>query len=440
MTRMSPGNIEQHIQTLTQDIGVRLAGSAQEKRAADYVADQFEQTGARVHIEEVRVQERAVTEEQLEVCVNGLWEPANCSLLSNALGTNGETLEAPPVFFACETDYQRKDLSYLAGKAVVHLGSHIENADQYRRLAKAKPAFVLFVDVRYPGTVATSDGMFPSYVHAYGALPIVSVAFLDAWSWKERHALSLRLRVTGGMRPAVSPNVIADLPGTDPDAGMLLTAGHHDTQADSVGADDNATGVAMVLELARTLSAVPRTRSIRLISFGAEEQLSAGSAAYVRRHRKALTEQGRFMLNFDACGSLLGWTELFCCGPDAMGPYLNRFFVAQEQYIKLNPEVIPYSDHFPFTACGIPSAWVTRTNCTSGRFFHHRPDDTLDRVSAAQLAKLAEISHNILNDMATQDTPAFPVHIPETQQEEVNRQWHELFGAWRGFDSRTVGG
>ncbi|MCP4453025.1 MAG: hypothetical protein GY809_16305, partial [Planctomycetes bacterium] len=42
MTRMSPQNIERHIRALTEEIGVRLAGSAQEKQAADYVADQFE--------------------------------------------------------------------------------------------------------------------------------------------------------------------------------------------------------------------------------------------------------------------------------------------------------------------------------------------------------------------------------------------------------------
>ena len=69
MTRISPENIEQHIRTLTQDIGVRLAGSAQEKEAADYVADQFKQTGAEVRIEQVSVQERAIQEERLEVWV-----------------------------------------------------------------------------------------------------------------------------------------------------------------------------------------------------------------------------------------------------------------------------------------------------------------------------------------------------------------------------------
>lgn len=433
MTSTAAQNIERDIRHLTEHIGVRLAGSPAERQAAEYVADQFEQTGAKVRIEDLPVQERAVQDECLEACIDGVWHRVGCSLLSNAAGTDGRTIEAEPVFFACETDYQRKDLSFLTGKAVIHLGSHIETADQYRRLAETKPAFVLFVDVRYPGSVATSDGMFPSYVHAYNALTIVSMAFLDAWSWREKNVSAIRLRVIGGMRPAVSCNVIADLPGTDPDAGLLLTAGHHDTQADSVGADDNATGAAMVLELARTLTTVPRKHGIRLISFGAEEQLSAGSAAYVRQHQEELTEQGRFMLNFDACGSLLGWTELFCCGPDKMGPYLNRFFVEQDQYVKLNPEVIPYSDHFPFTACGIPSAWVARTNCTSGRFFHHRPDDTIDRVCTGILAEFASISHNILAEMAAADAPAFEARIPEAQQKEVDRLWQELFGAWKGF-------
>ena len=119
--------------------------------------------------------------------------------------------------------------------------------------------------------------------------------------------------------------------------------------------------------------------------------------------------------------------------PDAMGAYLDGFFKAQEEYIKLNPEVIPYSDHFPFTACGIPSAWVTRVNCTSGRFFHHRPDDTLARVSPNKLAQLGSISHAILKEMATADALAFPARIPDAQQKEVNRQWQELFGAWQGF-------
>ena len=155
-------NIERHIKTLTGDIGVRLAGSTGEREAAGYIAAQMKSFGADVRIEEFDVRRRAVEQEELDVYAGGRWQAFPCSLLGNACGTDGTTVEAPLVFFVSRTDYPRKDLSFLSGKAVVHLGSHIETADHYRRLAEAKPAFVMFVDVRYPGTVVTADGMFPA--------------------------------------------------------------------------------------------------------------------------------------------------------------------------------------------------------------------------------------------------------------------------------------
>ena len=89
------------------------------------------------------------------------------------------------------------------------------------------------------------------------------------------------------MRSSTSGNVIAHIPGTDDAAGILFAGGHHDTQADSPGADDNASGTAAIVELARILAErAPFRRSLRLISFGAEEQLSVGSACYVRSHRR----------------------------------------------------------------------------------------------------------------------------------------------------------
>ena len=428
-------NVEMHIRVLTEEIGIRLAGSIGEKRAVDYISEHMRNAGVQVHIEEFDILERAVEEERLEVNINGEWESAPCSLLSNALGTDGETVEAPLVFFASATDYQRDDLKFLSGKAVVHLGSHIERAEDYKRLVEARPAFAMFVDTRYPGTVATSDGIFPAYTQAFGALPIVSVAYLDAWKWKAAGATDARLRVIGGMRPASSANVIAELPGLDTEAEILFVGGHHDTQADSVGADDNASGVAAVLELTKMLADVPRRRTIRLISFGAEEQLSVGSAVYVRQHREELRRRGRFMLNFDSCGSLLGWTELSCCGSDEMGKYLNSFFVDQDNYVTIKNEVMPYADHFPFAAAGMPAVWLGRSNCASGRFFHHRPDDIISRIGIPLVTKLLNASCECLDRIALADPFPFPTCMPEDMQIEIENKWQSLFGGWIGFDA-----
>ena len=127
-------------------------------------------------------------------------------------------------------------------------------------------------------------------------------------------ATRARCRVVGGMVPATSQNVVIDLPGTDLADDILYASAHHDTQANSPGADDNGSGVVGVLELARLLQPLPRRRTIRLISFGAEEQLSVGSAAYVRAHRDEVSRRGRCMYNLDSYGSHLGWLQLYING------------------------------------------------------------------------------------------------------------------------------
>jgi hypothetical protein len=426
----SPRELEQHLRTLTCDIGVRLAGSDQEGQAAAYIAGAFRAAGAAVTVETFPVFQRCVAEQSLEVFVNGTWRPFACSLFSSTPGTGGALVEAPLVFFEAPTEYARGDLSYLRGKAVVHLGCHIESRDAYRRLMAAQPAFLLFVDIRYPGTTPLADGMFPSYTRDLGAKPTLNVAFMDAWEWKRCGAVKARIRVCAEARPSVSQNVVAELPGSDPAAGVLYAGGHHDTQADSVGADDNAVGVVALLELARLLAPLPRRRTLRLISFGAEEQLSVGSAEYVRAHRAEVEAAGRCMVNIDGGGSLLGWTELNANGPEPMVTAIVQAFRQRDLWLAVGREVIPYTDQFPFAVAGVPGVWISRRNCTAGRFFHHRPDDDLSRVSCELLAAIVGATADLLAHWAAARTLPFRHRIPAAQQSAIRAFWADLYGGW----------
>ena len=228
MDPISPYRLEEHLKRLCEDIGVRLAGTGAEREAADYIEKSFREAGASVGQESYPVKSRAVEEEKLEILIDGSWRFFPCSLFSSTPGTNGETVTAPLVFFEAPTEYARSDLSHLKGKAVVHLGCHIESRDAYRRLMAAEPAFLLFVDIRYPGTEPLADGMFPSYTRDLGAVPTVNVAYQDAWHWKVRGASSARLMVKGGMKDSTSQNVVAELAGSDSDAGLVLLGAHHD--------------------------------------------------------------------------------------------------------------------------------------------------------------------------------------------------------------------
>jgi aminopeptidase YwaD len=430
MDKIRSVNLENHLVYLCENIGVRLAGSSDESEAADYIATQFKSLDSKVSLETFPVMSRQVTDEKLEIFSQDKWQSFPCSLFSNTPGTDDKWIEAPLVFFESETEHHRKDLSYLRGKAVVHLGCHIESRQMYQRLVEAKPAFLLFVDIRYPGSFPLADGLFPSYVRDHKAVPILNVAYQDAWQWRKNNAQVARVLVCGGMKEGESQNVIAELTGTDPDCGVLYLGAHHDTQANSVGADDNATGVAGLLELARILKPLPRLRTIRLVSFGAEEQLSVGSTEYVRCHRSQLEQEGLLMFNMDSYGSWMGWNKLIINGSKELQEYTKSFFEQNNSYVKIVSDIVPYADHFPFVVAGIPGITLMRPNCTAGRFFHHRHDDDLSRVSTELMANSLKAVGQTIAELAQLEKLPFTKHIPREQTVKIESFWNDLFGGW----------
>ncbi len=429
MLQASPDRLSRDLDIIARDIGVRLAGTAAERAAADHVLACARALQVSAWDEPFAMQARVVAEEQLEVRIGDAWQAFPCSLFSSTPGTGGEWWSGEIVALT-PTDYQREDLGHLRGKAVIHLGCHIESRASYARLMRAAPAFLLMVDTRYAGDTPRADGMFPAYTAAIGAVPTLNVAHQDAWHWIAQGATHARCRVVGGMEPATSQNVVIELPGTDRADEILYASAHHDTQAGSPGADDNGSGVVGVIELARLLHARPRRRTVRLISFGAEEQLSVGSAAYVRHHRDEVVTRGRCMYNLDSYGSHLGWLQLYLNAHPDFEASFRPYFHAAEVYYQTVTSVVPYADHFPFIAAGIPGVFHYRVNCDGGRFFHHRPDDDLTRVSPTVIARDVSAIATWIDAMAQADTVPFTPTIPEAQRDEVATCWDDLFGGW----------
>lgn len=107
-----------------------------------------------------------------------------------------------------------------------------------------------------------------------------------------------------------SENIVFVLHGTDPNAGPILVGAHYDTvasdptRADTFqpGADDNASGVAAVLEIARILAQSPHRATVICVLFSAEEQGRHGSQALVRDMIQATGIPLRAMINLDGIG------------------------------------------------------------------------------------------------------------------------------------------
>ena len=92
-------------------------------------------------------------------------------------------------------------------------------------------------------------------------------------------------------------NIFAQRQGTDAKAGSILVGAHYDTVPTSPGADDNATGVASVLEVARLLGSRPTPRTLQLALFDREELGLLGSRAFVADKKHLENLQGAIVMD-----------------------------------------------------------------------------------------------------------------------------------------------
>lgn len=229
-----------------------------------------------------------------------------------------------------------------------------------------------------------------------------SAAYVQA----ELESYGLTVEVsTGGEEGREIKSILADIPGsTHPDEVVLLSA-HHD--AWYFGADDNATGVAVILETARALADAAPDRTIRIASFDREEEGLVGAAAYASAHPEVNWYRA---VNLDSVGytdstpgsqqSLLGLDA-----PDtgdflaviAAEPSQGDMLAALDLATDLDDPVkavgvlgrgdvhaalltdLLRSDHAPFWAMGVPGVFLTdTTEFRNPRY--HTPDDTIDTL------------------------------------------------------------
>jgi aminopeptidase YwaD len=110
---------------------------------------------------------------------------------------------------------------------------------------------------------------FPSSIH--GTLAYLKVALIEyGYDVQEEQTDS-----------KYQSNVIAELPGTMAANCVFEIGAHYDTRPNTPGADDNASGLAGLLEIARALAGVKCRRTIRFCFFGMEETTRGGSRSHV---------------------------------------------------------------------------------------------------------------------------------------------------------------
>jgi aminopeptidase YwaD len=206
-------------------------------------------------------------------------------------------------------------------------------------------------------------------------------------------------------------NVIGVLPGSDPARAheAIVVGAHYDhlgTIGDMLfpGADDNASGTAVVVGLARAFAAAgPLPRTLVFVLFGAEEIGLVGSAHYVR-HPTVPVADTVAMVNFDMVGRLRDGG--LSVGGVASGDGLRVVVGEASRTRNLAPSVreLPFapSDHSRFYDAGVPVLFFH----TGTHADYHRPGDTADKIDAAGMAAVAALGAEIVRRLAGGERPA----------------------------------
>lgn len=189
-----------------------------------------------------------------------------------------------------------------------------------------------------------------------------------------------------------SHNVVADRKGSgDAPRDLIIVGAHLDSinlrggpQARAPGADDNGSGAAGLLEIARVLIGHKAKHDLRLILFGGEEQGLFGSTQHVMGLAAEDRARATTVLNMDMIATLnTTLPTVLLEGAELSQQLIDRLAGAAATYTSLavQTSLHPFnSDHVPFINAAIPAV-LTIEGADSANDSIHTADDTMDRVN-----------------------------------------------------------
>jgi hypothetical protein len=387
------------VEGLTTEVGQRLAATEAEARARDWAVRKLTAMGfSNVHVEPFDMPVWVRGAESAEIV-----SPFPQKLVIAALGYSGSTgpegVTGEIAYFDSVDALRAAPDSAVKGK-IVFIDHHMMPAQdgsgygqfgaprrQGPTIASLKGA--LAIVIRSIGTDHHRNPHTGVQYFTDGAKPIPAGALTvpDAEQLvrilKRGEPVVMRLTlVSQKTEGGHSGNVVAEIPGRDPKAPILLIGGHLDSWDQGTGAIDDGAGVAITTAAAKHIMDAGRPlRTIRVVWFGAEEPGGFGGAALAKAHasdRYAIAGESDF-------GADRVWrfsSHLLKSDPPAYAQLAAA--LAPLGITKNDKGEADGTDVDPTIQAGAP--WIS-LNQDGIRYFdwHHTPDDTLDKIDPDQL-------------------------------------------------------
>ena len=395
------------------EFGNRFSGTRGERACSEFLLDEFE----RLNLSRVRTEEFAYLayEPILAACIAvGEDDELPCSPLQN---TADGVAEGEAVYIgsgaAAEIDAAEQRVGGLSGRvAVVHSSIPFLVAPL---LAQRGIAALVNIGDAPDGLVPHFTAVFypppsrPPWEDRVLAFPGVT---LEAQAGRRLLTLMtsgpVRVQVQHSARyvEKVAVNVLGEIPGEIEPEQRVVVGAHYDTQLEGVGAWDNGSGVAAILQLAARWRNLRLRRTVLFGAWAVEELGAWGSSSFVTRHAADHTNMIG-MVNLDALGGpFSGPRVIFANQAIADFAHESAESVGWSADAKLDASLYPFSDHNPFIDAGIPA-------CSLWHFpaqhpYYHTSRDVLDYVDVDRAAAAATAAGFIAYRLAQSSEPELP--------------------------------
>ena len=392
------------VQSLTTEVGPRLAGSQAAARARDWALAKLAALGfENVHAEPFAITAWARGAESAEVTA-----PVPHRLAVLGLGGSAPTppggIEAEIALFRSYAELLAQPPGSLAGKIAVVTqpmtrtqdGSGYGAANKARTrgpVEAAKRGAIAYLvrsistdDTRLPHTGATGRNPKEPRIPA-AALSVPDAELLDHMVARGK-PVRVRLSLDNAENPnATAWNVVGEIPGSEKPDEVIVIGGHLDSWDPGTGAIDDGAGVAITTAAAKLIADLPRhpRRTIRVVMFGAEEMDFSGEA-YGAAHKDEAAGKIVAVSESDG-GSDLIWSLRLPQGAAMaaqLAPVASLMAPIKVIMDATTPSHFAGSDVAGMEVAGAPS-FSFRQDMSRYFDLHHSADDTLDKVDPAHM-------------------------------------------------------
>ena len=393
-------NIMNHIEFLSEDIGERQAGTAEEKEASDYIDSEFKSYGlvtAIQNFDAIVFECNAVSLSEIDGREYINKRDMQIVEFSGSGNLNTEVIYAN---LGKDEDFQALE---NAGKSIEGKIALIKRGELY---------FYEKVDnaIKY-GAVGVilfnrddEEGFINATLSSERSIPVVEILpELGRELATDLVSMTIRFEMIADTEVHVKPsqNVIATKPATrqKSDTPTIVIGAHYDG-VDTPAANDNASGTATMLEVARVLSGYDLNANIKFIAFGAEEVGLVGSYHFVENLTKQELKGIAGMINLDmvGVGNTVGLNTL-----ENKKKGLADFAASYARKYKLPYEydITDRSDHAPFAEAGVLSVYLDYRE----DFNYHTPADSYDKIIEDNVYNICRIVTAMTYDLTYKSVP-----------------------------------